>query len=154
MRTRDFLCALTLFASLATWAESSWRISIKNSDVAEAMTQLREITGYEATNPTATCLKETVTYQSDRSWKLAESEELIRTVLSNACCDVTFEDRLYTLTEAETRNAECLSEEAKIVYGNCEGATPLPDHMIADHPMCAKDAPRGPADLDRVEDLK
>ena len=102
-----------------------WRINITNVDATAVFAQIEEVWGLTASNPTASCLKENVTFTSSRSWTLNEGEALVQAVMANACCDVEFSGKSFKLTPARIRNDECERVEERVVYGNCEGAVPL-----------------------------
>ena len=135
--TRIGYLLITLWLTVSAAHAESWRLNIKNADPRDAFAQLKEITGLEVTNIDADCLKDSVSYQSERFWKSEDREELIRIVAANACCDVAFGDSTFTLIESDKKSEECLRVEERIVYGNCEGTQPLPEEMIAEHPVCA-----------------
>ena len=93
---------------LASATEKTLKINLSHASTIEVVKQFQHSFGYIATNPNASCLRRTVVFESQKAWTRDEAEQLIKKVMANACCDVSFDGNEYTLLPVNQPNEECL----------------------------------------------
>lgn len=81
--------ALALLVSLpySCLADESWQVTFFDTEPNEAIQLLGQMFELQLVNPQASCLKNTVSYKSDKSWSRSEAMELISQVARNAGCE-------------------------------------------------------------------
>jgi len=87
----------------------STKLNIENADVKEAIKQIEDSFGYQL-GQSHWCLKEKVTFKSQRFWGQDDAKELITEIMANACCGVEFVDKEYNLVWPRRTNKQCRAE--------------------------------------------
>lgn len=86
-KIRSMMLTLLLMSSSVSVADESWRITFNDTHPHEAIELLGEAFNLKVVNPSASCLKNHVTFGADKSWAKTESLHLISTVARLAGCD-------------------------------------------------------------------
>ncbi len=90
-----------------------WTINVINAKMGDVFGHLEEIFRYMPINPTASCLRQTVTFHSEKQWSSDDAKELVSQIMANACCDVSFKGDEYTLQPISQRNELCESSDVR-----------------------------------------
>jgi len=101
MKSCTAMLTILLFAwtySPTALAKEKWGVSFQDVPSEEVLVMLEEMFQLTPSNPSAKCLKQRISYQSDRLWTDEEAKELVVDLIkASGCSSVQFDGNRYDL---------------------------------------------------------